>query len=243
MNKLKLLTLSFLLLSLFTFAQQNDSNKDPQPYIEVTGTAEIVIVPDEIYIGIIIRESYVNKIKVTVEEQDEKLKAVIKSLGIDLSNLYLSDANADYVKVRRRKKDMLTRKDYTLKVADAPTVNSVFQELDKLDIRDAFISRTHHSKMDSLRKEVKIMAIKAAKAKADYLLEAIGEQTGKPLIIKENEIYPSRMYEGEGENSNSNGSRSNSRVTVITETDADDSDIAFKKIKIQTGIYVKFSIK
>lgn len=237
----KLLSLSFLLLSVLTFAQQTDSNKDPQPYIEVTGTAEIVIIPDEIYIGIIIRESYLNKVKVTVEEKDEKLKAVIKSLGIDLSNLYLSDANADYVKVRRRKKDMLTRKDYTLKVTDAGTVNSVFQELEKLEITDAFISRTHHSKMDSLRKEVKIMAIKAAKAKADYLLEAIGEQTGKPLIIRENEIYPSRMYEGEGENSN--GSRSISRVTVITENDVDDSDIAFKKIKIQTGIYIKFSIK
>lgn len=243
MNKLKqLLTMAFLLTTILTYGQTNNPKTEEQPYIEVTGTAEKEVVPDEIYIGIIIREKYVNKVKVTIDEQEEKLKNAVKSLGIDLTNLYLSDANADYVKVRWQKKDVLTKKDYTLKVANATTVGQVFQELEKLEITDAFISRVSHSKLDSLRKEVKIIAIKAAKDKADYLLAAIGEQTGKPLIIKENEILPLSNISGV----NVRGSRSDEElyyVDGIKVRDKENDEIQFQKIKLQTSIYVKFSIK
>ncbi len=39
--------------------------------------------------------------------------------------------------------------------------------------------------MDSLTKETNITAIKAAKAKADYLLGALGEQTGKVIWVND----------------------------------------------------------
>ncbi len=243
MNKLKqLLTMAFLLTTIFTFGQTNTSKTEEQPYIEVTGTAEQEVIPDEIYIGIVIREKYVSKVKVTIEEQEEKLKNAVKSLGIDLTNLFLSDANADYVKVYWWTKDVLTKKNYTLKVSDATTVGKVFKELEKLEITDANISRVNHSKLDSLRKAVKILAIKAAKDKADYLLTAIGEQTGKPLEIKENEILPNRTLA----NVNVRGSRSSETeyyVDGMKMKSDDNNEIQFQKIKIQTSIYVKFSIK
>lgn len=243
MNRIKqLLTLAFFLTTMLTFGQDNSNKTEEKPYIEVNGTAEKEVTPDEIYIGIVIHEKYVNKVKVTIEEQEEKLKTVLKSLSIDLTNLYLSDANADFVKIRWQKKDVLTKKDYTLKVSTATTVGQVFLELEKLEITEAFISRVTHSKMDSLRKEVKILAIKAAKDKADYLLMAIGEQTGKPLVVKENEILPNRPLA----NVNVIGSRSSEAeyfVDGVKMKSEDNNEIQFKKIKIQTSIYVKFSIK
>jgi uncharacterized protein YggE len=243
MNKIKqILTLAFLLTTILAFGQTNKTNTEEQPYIEVTGTAEKEVVPDEIYIGIVIREKYVNKVKVTIEEQEEKLKSAVKSLGIDLTYLYLSDVNADYVKVSWQKKDVLTKKDYTLKVSNATTVGQVFLELEKLEITDAYISRVNHSQIDSLRKEVRIQAIKAAKDKADYLLTAIGEQTGQPLIIKENEIIPNQAIT----NVNVRGSLSNSTVYYVDGLkmkSEDNNEIQFQKIKIQTTIYVKFLIK
>lgn len=243
MNKLKqLLTIAFLLTTILTFGQTNTTKTEEQPYIEVTGTAEKEVIPDEIYIGVIIREKYVNKVKVTIEEQEEKLKNAVKSLGIDLTNLYLSDANADCVKVRWLRKEVLTKKDYTLKVSNATTVGQVFQELEKLEITDAFISKVSYSKMDSLRKEVKILAIKAAKDKADYLLAAIGEQPGKPLIIKENEILPLSNVSGV----NIRGGCSDGQLNYVDGMkvrDKEEYEIQFQKIKIQTSIYVKFLIK
>lgn len=241
MNKLKrLLTMAFLLTTILTFGQTNTPKNDEKPYIEVTGTAEMEVIPDEIYIRIIIRERYVNRTKVTIEEQEEKLKTAVKSIGVDLTNLYLSDANADYVKVSWQKKDMLTKKDYTLKVSNATTVGQVFQELDKLEITDASISKVSHSKIDSLRKEVRILAIKAAKDKADYLLSAIGEQTGKPLIVTENTqtIYREEILRMPARNV-----ASISTGGIPGSIGDKENEIQFQKVKLTSSIYTKFSIK
>lgn len=232
--------MAFLLTTILTFGQTNSAKTEEQPYIEVSGTAEKEVVPDEIYIGIIIREKYVNKVKVTIEEQEEKLKNVLKSLGIDLTNLYLSDANTDYVKIRWQKKELLTKKDYILKVSTATTVGQVFLELEKLEITDAFISRVNHSEIDSLRKEVKVLAIKAAKEKADYLLTAIGEQTGKPLIITEN---PQTIYREDIARMPIRSVNSIASTFGGESSSYSDKEIQFQKIKLTSTIYVKFSIK
>ncbi len=242
MNHLKqILTFGLLLNSMLILGQTNNSSKDELPYIEVTGTAEKDVIPDEILIDIILREKIVNREKVTIEAQEELLKNAIISLGIDLSNLYLSDANADYVKVRWQKREVLTKKDYTLKVSNAPTVGQVFMELDKLEITDAYISKVNHSKMDSLRKEVKILAIKAAKDKAEYLLSAIGEQPGKPLIIREENMLPDQPYA----NVARGVSTENLGIAYYNDKnkEKEGNEIQFRKIKIRTSIYIKFLIK
>jgi uncharacterized protein YggE len=236
MTNIKIFLIVVALINTTNTFGQTKVDCEEKPYIGVTGSADQEVIPDEIYINIIIREKYVNKEKVTIEIQEEILKTYLKDIGVDIKNLYLSDANADYVKVNWRTKDVLTKKDYTLKVSNATTVGQVFQQLDKLEITDAFIAKVNHSKLDSLNKEVKILAIKAAKNKADYLLTAIGEQTGKPLIVEEREngitsrekvLYSGRYIDG---------------VRVTSDSDKEE-ELQFKKIKIEAFIYVKFAIK
>lgn len=219
---------------------QDQITKEEKPFIEVNGVAEQEIIPDQIYISIIIREKYENKEKITIESQEEKLKILLKEINIPTSNLYLSDANADYVKVKFRTKDVLTKKDYTLKVSNATAVGQVFQQLEKLEINDANVSKVSHSKIDSLRKEIRIAAIKAAKNKADYLLNAIGEQTGKPFIVRENSVLNENVYT---RNLNRVSNYSNTRFSEESDKSIDDEEIQFQKIKIQSSIYVKFLIK
>ncbi len=210
------------------------------PYIEVNGNAEKEIIPDEIYISIVLREKYDGKTKISIEEQETKLKEALKSAGINTADLYLSDANADYVKVRWKMKDVLTRKDYTLKLDNATAVGKVFQEFDKLQITDASVKRVNHSKLDSLQKEVRILAVKAAKQKAEYLLAAIGEQAGKPLIIRENEMYT--PYPAEA--MNVRGTFMNMEdQSQQAGSDADKNEIQFRKILVKASVYVKYSIK
>lgn len=232
-----LIMIALMVFSLNTFGQIDGACPEEKPYIEVNGIAEIEVVPDEIYISIILAERYENKEKITIEEQEEKMKSAIKSLGIDLKNLYLTDVNADYLKVSWQKKDVLTKKDYVLKVADANSAGKVFMELDKLAIRDASISKVKHSKIDSLKREVRIMAIKAAKEKADYLLEAIGEQTGKAQIVRENQFV---SYDAV---SNSKLGGYVSYIDGVRVRGTAENDIVFQKIKVQSDVYVKFLIK
>lgn len=214
------------------------------PYIEVTGTAEKEVIPDEIFIGITMRERYEGKEKITVEAQEEKLKEALKAIGINLANFTLSDANADYIRVKWRSKDVITQKNYVLKVADANTVAKVFEQLDKLNIKEADIDKVSHSKIEELKKETRILAIKAAKEKADYLLNAIGEQTGKPLMVTENRNYlvsPSHLA---GAESNIRLYKSPAIKTYSDEKELEvDDSIQFQKIKIQSSVYVKFAIK
>ena len=82
------------------------------PYIEVTGTAEKSIVPDEIYIAINLTERYNGKNKVSIEKQEKKLKEALIDDGIYLANLTVADAEANYVKVKWGKKDVINEKEF-----------------------------------------------------------------------------------------------------------------------------------
>jgi hypothetical protein len=183
MKTLKSLTI-LLLLAATVSGQEYSVKENGKPYIEVTGIAEKEITPDEIYISITIRERHEGKNKITIEKREADLKEALQSIGVPLDNLSLSDKNANYIRVKWSKKDVITKAEYILKVEDALTVGKVFEKLDELKIVDAVISKVSHSKIREFKKEVRILAIKAAKEKADYLLNAIGEKTGQALIVR-----------------------------------------------------------
>jgi uncharacterized protein len=242
MKILKSFTIVLLLTANITvFGQTTSDNEKEKPYIEVTGTAEKEIIPDEIYISITIRERQEGKEKITIDKQEENLKESLKSIGISLDNLFLSDANANYISVKWMKKDVITKNEYILKVGDALTVGRVFEKLDDVKINDAYISRVSHSKLDEFKKDVRIMAIKAAKEKADYLLSAIGEQTGKALKVYEQS--PSYKINDSNLNFISGRSVNSSLLQDGVIMNESDKIIQFQKIKLQAAIYVKFEIK
>lgn len=240
MNALKSVSLYLLLtFSLTVFGQTEKSHSD-RNYIEVIGTAQKSIVPDEIYISIIIREREEGKEKITVEQQEIKLKEALSSIGVTLKDLSLSDVDSDFIRLKRTKKGLYVTNRYVLKVSDAPTVSKVFEILDELHIVEAGITRVSHSKLTEFKKELEIMAIKAAKEKASYLLSAIGENVGKPIYISEQ--LPSSI-------------RDKSSIFKAEETlnqfvfvdgvklrgELDDA-IEFQKIVIQVAMYVKYEI-
>jgi uncharacterized protein YggE len=242
MKTLKRLTLLVIMsASISALGQTTTANVKEAPYIEVTGTAEIEIIPDEIYIAITIRERHEGRVKITIEKQESDLKEGLIGIGISLNNLSLTDANADYVKVKWTKKDVITKTEYILKVENALTVGKVFEKLDELKINDANISRVSHSKLEEFKKEVRIMAIKSAKEKADYLLTAIGEETGMAMIVHEQ----SSSYQIDDSMLNVRGARSQSSYYYIDgmKVSGNESEIQFQKIKLQAAIYVKFEIK
>jgi uncharacterized protein len=243
MKTLASLTILLLFTATMTvFGQTSSETEMEKPCIEVTGTAEKEIIPDEIYIAITIRERHEGKEKITIEKQEAGLKEELKSIGISLDNLSLSDANANYIRIKRTKKEVITKNEYVLKVGDALTVGKVFEKLDELKIADADISRVSHSKLEEFKKEVRIMAIKAAKEKADYLLAAIGEQTGK--AIKVHEQSPSYLIDDSNLNIVHRGSERSYYVDGLEMSQSDkDKIIQFRKIKLQAAIYVKFEIK
>jgi len=231
----------FLAFPLLVADQVQDQGSDEVPYIEVIGTAHREVIPDEIFVRITLAERYESREKITVTEQEAKLKEALANIGIDLSQLYVKDIQAEYVKVRWHKEDLLEEKDYTLKVSDAETLKRVFETLAQLEIDHAAITRVNHSQLDRLKREVEIQAIQNAKEKADYLLAAIGQQAGPPLVIKANEILPVHLPQR-----NIRGSRAGDELHFIDGIKLggwEDQELQFQKIKIEARFYVQFAIK
>lgn len=244
MNQIKFLLAVLMISTGITSNGQTFVNHQEEiAAIEVIGSAEKEIVPDEIYIAITIRERESGKDKITIDKQEADLKEALKSIGVTIENLSLSDANANYVPIKWSKKDVITKTEFILKVADALMVGKVFEKLDELKITEAGIARVSHSKIEDYKKEVRIMAIKAAKNKADYLLNAIGQETGK--AIKVNEHNPNQRID----DSHLNIRRSQNDVNYFYAAELKHSSIdvdkiiQFEKIKLQSAIYVMFEIK
>jgi uncharacterized protein YggE len=105
----------------------------------------------------------------------------------------------------------------------------------------AYISKMSHSRIDSIKKEMRIKAIKAAKDKATYLLTAIDAKPGKPLLIQERdygEAMPapfSANYAG-GQNQEADAYRSKVLIGEV-------HDVQLKMIKVQSSIFAKFQIQ
>lgn len=237
----KNLIAAVLVFTSYTMHGQTLPLAEEKPFIEVTGTAGLEIAPDEIYVDIIIQERYDGKEKLPVDQQEQKLKTVLEQLHVDIKDLSLSSANAEYVNVKKVGKDVLTEKNYKLKLTDAFTVGKLFEQLDKIDLTNAYISMMNHSKMDSLKKEIRIKAIKAAKEKADYLLSAIGAKTGQPLMVQERDygaINPLALNSrNRGEYAEKELYKEGGVIINVKE------NVQLKMLKIESAIFVKFAIK
>src|SRR6185312_15140429 len=128
------------------------------PYLEVYGYAEQSVVPDEITIAIKIKERYKGKEKITIKQQEDSLKYYLMKEGLELGELSLSNANADYVQVNWTKRAVLTETNYLFKAKDAGEVTKVFQIAEKFLLYDAYILKVNYSKYEDLRSEVRIKA-------------------------------------------------------------------------------------
>lgn len=186
----KCIAIICLFTSFNALGQTAELLKTPaQSFIEVVGTASKQILPDRIFISIVLKDKIVGDKPYNITEQEDRLKEVLKTCNIDLSNLALTDATSGIVTGKRRETIMIA-KTYTLQVKNANEVAKVFKELNAVDIKEYAIEKSENSQIENFRREVRIAAIKAAKDKADYLLAAIDEKLDVPIEIKEIEDVP-----------------------------------------------------
>jgi hypothetical protein len=200
---MKRFVLSALLLtaSAATFAQTTTAvEKDPIKKIEVTGTAELEVVPDELYFTISLKEYFKDeknqKDKIVLETLEKQLIEAVKSAGLPKENLSISGVTG-YREWTGKKKPQhfLAGKQFQLKLSNANNINELMSKVDDRGVEYVNMSRVEHSKKEEFRRQVKVNALKAAKEKAGYLLESIGEKLGEVLEIHEVEegsVYP--MY-------------------------------------------------
>lgn len=223
------------------YAQTGEKNFIDKNYIEVTGKAELEIVPDMIYLKIVLSDKE-NKDKLPLNEIEKVMIAKLSEMGIDVNkDLSLVDF-ASNLQSYWLKTNVRLSKQYQVVVHDAKTLQQLFFEFQKLGLSSLSIEKLDHSRMEQYRKDAKVKAIKAAKEKAELLAVAVNQNIGRALYIGEadnlNPYMLSNAMAGRssGINVKMRGVSSNSMNEVST-------DIEFEKIKIESAILVRFELR
>jgi uncharacterized protein YggE len=233
----KSLAIAFVaLLSLSASAQQVDLRKK----ISVSGSSEMEVTPDIIYLSISLKEYLKDnnsKKKVDITTLENQLFTAVQKAGLDKDNLTINDLSSyNYATEKKKNPDFLASKQYRLKVTDLNKWNAIIGAVDAKGIAYTNIESYDYSKIESLKKDLKIKALQAAKVKATYMVEALGDKLGSVIDIQEvnNEQYPQPVY------------RTNMMMkTSMADASAEGApaEIDFKKIKLNYTMNTVFEIK
>lgn len=230
-----------MLTILSVHAIGQETSKLPRT-INVNGSAEMEVVPDEIYVMVELRE-YDKKggAKVDISTiKNDFIKAAL-SVGIADTNISVQGYqgwDGNYWMYKRNKKknpDLKASITYQVKLSTTKKMDELVEKLDDEATQNFYIARVAHSKIQEYKKQLKIQAVKAAKDKANYLAEAIGEKIGEAITINDpNEVggYPVPMY---------------ANKMMVREQAMDggqpEANIDFKKIKLQFDVNVVFALR
>jgi len=236
--KKKILVSAIILITALTspsFTQKLSAQNyyDDRTYVEVTGTAELKIKPDMIYMSIQLNESdFKNK---SLDEVETSMFKGLKSLGINLDKqLTVNDLASNYKKYFLRGKDPVISKSYQLLVYSASSAGSVISKLQDLDISKISITKIDNSKMEEYKNQAGIMAMKNAKNKAESLAGAIGQK-----IL---EAYSIRDYGVTNSNNRDRNVMMLTRAKTESSPTADIPELEFQDIIINYSVGVKFRL-
>ena len=220
-----------LITSLTSYGQSK--NFIDQPYLETTARVDTLVIPDRIYLSILITEAD-TKGKTSVEKLENKMADKLKTLGIDIEKqLTLTDLGSNFKKYFLRKVDVQKDKEYSLVVYDAVTAGSVIQGLETIGVSNVSLTKTEYSSLEKLKIDLRQRAVRAAKIQAEAMLIPLDQKLGHALFISDlNTGVQNRMAERMV------------RVQMSKEADIDQPiEIEFEKIKIESTVNVKFAIQ
>lgn len=226
--KLKSILLLLFLVPTLLHAQETVKG---ERFIEVTGTAQQEIDPNELYVSVRLREFEENRQKTSLEKIDKDFMNALKEAGIDKKRLELADAGSRLDKFGKKEKDAFREKTYQLKLTSATELEKFLEKLEPVKVDYVNVIRVSHSDIEKLKLELKVKALQAAKAKAETLLKAIGSNAGNPIMVREFDFQPYEM---------------NMRAANVMAQDgnvSDETSIGFKKIKLQAQVTAQFEIR
>ena len=234
----RLFFITFLsVFALSGFSQTVDTRRK----IEVSGSAEAEVTPDIIYVGVSLKEYYrdaANKKKVEIEELEKQLQTAVLNAGIPKENFTINNISSyNYAYERKKNPSFLARKQYRIKLTDLTKFNQILSAVEPKAIEYTNIESYDYSKIESLKQELKIKALRAAKDKAAYLASAVDDKVGDALDIREinNEYYPQPMYRA--------NAAMRDMAAVGAATEAANPEIDFKKIKLTYQMQAVFELK
>lgn len=164
---------------LMALGVQAQSEQAFPSFVEVSSSAYREVAPNMVYLSITINERE-SKGRITVEEQERDMVAVLKKLGIDTkTDLRVSDLSSSQLK----RSQAVKTKSYQLKMTDVALVGSVYIALNEIGITTINIENVTNTNRDSIEDELRVEAIHNARDNAKLMAEALDQTIGKAFYI------------------------------------------------------------
>lgn len=231
MKTKSLFVLLFAIWNAFSLqAQKTDGH-----YIEVTGTSEIEVVPDEIHYIIEIKEYFKEEFDGKSKPEDYRTKVPLTQIEQDLKTaLYHIGITDDAIRTRevgdyRRERghDFLIAKNFDLTLTNFNQINEIVKAVDTKGINSMHIGELKNQNMQHYHKKGKLKALQAAQIKATYLVESLGKKLGSVI----------RIVEPQQDNIYSAFPQSNVYFSTAKPSDS------FRTIKLNYSMQVRFEIE
>jgi uncharacterized protein YggE len=230
MKQIVFLSCLLFALCLSSFAQ--DLDKTPQ--IAVTGTAEVLVEPDEAHISLDVTK--LNKVlDIAKRENDEttaKILAVTRRFNIPAQNVNIRNFSVEIKNrvIRDPKKPVYDEdgdltgetifigyevsKTIRIKFLELTRFEELFGELLKTGVTEVYSVSFETSKLRQYKDQARDLALIAAKEKATAMAGSIGQTIGKAIRITEGTISNTSLNFA----ANSNGAPNYSRPLAVETT-------------------------
>lgn len=229
----KIFLFSFLLLMATNLLGQTKNYLD-QPYLETNASADTLVIPDRIYLGITIREADTKNRK-SVEELENKMVEALKAIGIDTEKqLMLSDLDSNFKNYFLKKTGVLKSKSFTLLVYDGLTAGKAIQSLENSNIANVNFQNAEVSNIDELQLELRKKAVENAVTQAKSMLEPLGQSLGKALYISD--LNTGVVYGWQNR-------MATMEIAMARADQYEPANLDFEKVKISSNVNVKFAIE
>ena len=206
--------------------------QEAENYIQVNGLSEIEVVPNQIYLSIVLDESD-TKGRQAIESQRREMVTLLKKIGIDTDkSLSIEDMSSNYFK----RGNSLSKASYQLLLSSSEQVVKVYDALATIGISDINIVRVSHSDIEQFKSQCRKEAMINAKKVATELAEAIGQSVGSCIYIYDANRDVTHTYHNDRIVMCAMAKATNETTTI------EEEPIEFKKIKLSYSVNDKFRI-
>ena len=239
--KRKFMMVLAMMFALVLTAAADDEN--PTPSISVTGTVETKIAPDQIRWSVTLMDTDMD-MRTAMARNDERVKKVValrQQLGVGDEDMDTGTVNIQREYERGPQgergdfKGYTVRRNVTIRQRDLKRFDEFLDSLVASSDMEMYFNY-ESSKMEEVRAETRLKALKVARDKAQAMAEVVGSKLGKPLSIDE-DMQGGRFTETNARLSNY------STVQGMPSTDLSTEKFIPGAINVKMTVYATFALK
>jgi len=218
MNTIK----SILIFTLVTFAIEVSGHTAEQtetPLITVTGSAKVQIAPDmaEFVFGVETRAASLSDAQAENAQRTKAVLESLKKLGVESKDLQTDEIGVEPSfgenDMKKRPVHFSVSRSITVKIRNLAKFEEALTTALKAGATRVRSSEFQSTELRSRRDEARILAVRAAREKAELLAKELGVRVGKPFIVRES---PNDWYFAAGNTVQNSFSASGNENTNLT---------------------------